>query len=560
MICPACSTPNAPGAPFCAQCSAPLPVDPSAAAGAPPSGDQFPPPPSGEYPPPAGGGQFPPPAQPGGQVPPSGEQFPPPPSGQFPPAGSGQYPPAGSGQFAPAGSGQYPPAGSGPYPPADPYGQPQGYGAYPPGYGGPPPGQQGGGGRRTALIVLAVIAVGAIVAGLIVVLSGGDDEKDDQVVLEPIDSVQQDDFAGNLDLESLGADVSIALQGQPAVTEGVAALLAGASASGTEPGLYGGSRDAQVCDVQGLIDFLTDDANSGQAQAWAEAEGISVDDIESYVQGLTPVRLRYDTRVTNHGYADGEATPFQSVLQAGTAVMVDDTGVPRVKCNCGNPLLAPEALGDASEGDALDVDALAQNPDDAWDGFDTAQVVSVEAGDSSVENFTLTTLDDGSLFDRPVGTNGDSDADPADVSSLCDTFTESPTCGGSEGNPLVLGSGEVQITLEWDSNADLDLHVVEPGGSEIFFSNPGPTGSGGQLDVDSNVGCDLDGSVENVFWPETGAPVGNYIVKVVGFDVGVEDCGQGDYTLTIKVAGQDDIVETGVVGDEDEDSYSFAVS
>ena len=52
-------------------------------------------------------------------------------------------------------------------------------------------------------------------------------------------------------------------------------------------------------------------------------------DIESYVAGLTAVRLRWDTRVTNHGFSDGEATAFQSLLQAGTAVLVDDTGVPR---------------------------------------------------------------------------------------------------------------------------------------------------------------------------------------------------------------------------------------
>ena len=65
---------------------------------------------------------------------------------------------------------------------------------------------------------------------------------------------------------------------------------------------------------------------------------ISVADIPTYIGTLTPMQLRADTRVTNHGFVDGHATSLQSVLQAGTAVLVDDQGRPRVKCGCGNPL------------------------------------------------------------------------------------------------------------------------------------------------------------------------------------------------------------------------------
>ena len=63
--------------------------------------------------------------------------------------------------------------------------------------------------------------------------------------------------------------------------------------------------------------------------------------VPAFLRGLTPVVLRADTRVTNHGFRDGSATSFQSVLQAGTAVLVDDHGAPRVRCACGNPLKAP---------------------------------------------------------------------------------------------------------------------------------------------------------------------------------------------------------------------------
>ena len=48
--------------------------------------------------------------------------------------------------------------------------------------------------------------------------------------------------------------------------------------------------------------------------------------VPGYLRSLTPVQLRMDTRVTNHGYRDGAATSYQAVLQTGTAVLVDDRG------------------------------------------------------------------------------------------------------------------------------------------------------------------------------------------------------------------------------------------
>ena len=161
--------------------------------------------------------------------------------------------------------------------------------------------------------------------------------------------------------------------------------------------------------------------NAAKAEAWADVLGIEVSEIETYVAALTAVRLRWDTRVTNHGFRDGEATPFQSLLQAGTAVLVDDTGVPRVKCNCGNPLGEPAPLGDASESDALDVDAVAENPDEAWEGLDPARrSPSKRAAPRSTE-ITLVDVDSGGLIERPVGSDGASKPD--------------------------VGTGDVQVTL-----------------------------------------------------------------------------------------------------------------
>jgi len=375
----------------------------------------------------------------------------------------------------------------------------------------------------------------AVAVGAFFVMQG--DDKGEEIVLEPIGKVQEDDFAGNLDVgDAAGAVAAADLSAVPdPTTEEVGTPLAGRIAQGGEPALYGGSRDTQVCDVETLVAFLTDPANSAKAEAWADVLDVEPAGIPDYVAGLTAVRLRYDTRVTNHGFNDGEATAFQSLLQAGTAVLVDTTGVPRVKCNCGNPLAEPAPLGDTSESDAMSVDNVAENPDDAWDGLDPATAVKVEPADAALEEVTLVDFDTAGLIQRPVGSDGASKPDT--------------------------GTGDVQVTLEWASDSDLDLHVTEPDGTEIYYLNLGPTSTGGQQDVDSNVNCENDGGVENVFWPVGDAPSGTYTVSVQGFRLTRDDgtdCGGGDFTLTITVAGQER-VETGTVGEEESVDFTFDV-
>jgi hypothetical protein len=96
--------------------------------------------------------------------------------------------------------------------------------------------------------------------------------------------------------------------------------------------------------------------------------------------------------------------------------------------------------------------------------------------------------------------------------------------------------GTLVFTLEWDSEADLDLHVVIPSGDEIYRGNvnsykPPPPGqpedpnaykSGGVLDFDSNASCQIDGRrQEDVVWTAP-APSGHYVVRVDTFAM----CGQ----------------------------------
>lgn len=55
--------------------------------------------------------------------------------------------------------------------------------------------------------------------------------------------------------------------------------------------------------------------------------------------------------------------------------------------------------------------------------------------------------------------------------------------------------GDPQFTLIWDTDADLDLHVIEPGGKEIYWEEPNGK-QGGELDVDNTKGF----GPENIYW------------------------------------------------------------
>ena len=56
--------------------------------------------------------------------------------------------------------------------------------------------------------------------------------------------------------------------------------------------------------------------------------------------------------------------------------------------------------------------------------------------------------------------------------------------------------GDPQFTLIWNTDGvDLDLHVLEPGGKEIYWEDPKGS-KGGELDVDNTKGF----GPENIYW------------------------------------------------------------
>jgi len=82
--------------------------------------------------------------------------------------------------------------------------------------------------------------------------------------------------------------------------------------------------------------------------------------------------------------------------------------------------------------------------------------------------------------------------------------------------------GALNIVLTFDNDKDVDLHVVTPSGTEIFYGNPGgtfeyPDGKLAYmgLDHDSNAGCNIDGlNNENVVISEDFIEPGEYQVYV----------------------------------------------
>ncbi|MDX3452817.1 PASTA domain-containing protein [Streptomyces sp. ME02-8801-2C] len=172
---------------------------------------------------------------------------------------------------------------------------------------------------------------------------------------------------------------------------------------GSTPGLYGGTRKPTVCDVDRLRQFLTDPGNNRKAQEWARVVDIQQSGIPAYLDRLTPVLLRHDTLVKNHDYKKGKAVPYDALLQAGIAVLVDEAGVPAVKCSCGNPLKPFQGATDR-------ISVEFEDGNKKWRDYDADEVVLVRPAPGKVDRFALVDVDEPErgIYRRP-GTEGEAD-------------------------------------------------------------------------------------------------------------------------------------------------------
>jgi hypothetical protein len=184
---------------------------------------------------------------------------------------------------------------------------------------------------------------------------------------------------------------------------------------GGHVGLYGGTMNTMTCDKHQLAVFLQQ--NPDKAAAWSSVLGITTDQIPSYVDGLTPVLLRSDTLVTNHGYANGQATVIPAVLEAGTAVLVDDKGFPVTKCYCGNPLTPPTYYSPGYRPTYYGA---------TWQGFSGQSITIIQNNTTIINTFTLVDPKTRQPFSRPRGSDGTADT-PVTGTPTPTPATQAPT-------------------------------------------------------------------------------------------------------------------------------------
>jgi serine/threonine protein kinase len=318
--------------------------------------------------------------------------------------------------------------------------------------------------RRRSLVRLVVVGLLALALGADAAGAEPIDPVEAMAVqAEPADSVGDDPFTPT----TTPTDPGQPADGGPAPDAEGGAPKDDAPVTGDTPGLYGGT-GTEICDPAAMVAFF--DTHPDRAQAWADALGIPVGEIEAFLGTLTPVVLLTDTAVTNHGFRDGEANAYQAVLEAGTAVLVDEYGVPRVRCACGNPLDAP-----------TEVDQV-EYTGETWSGLGDQPVTVIEPAPESVESFVVVVAEDDTtaLVDRPRGTDGDQDEPAATEDEAAGELPEDPTTAepGADGDGST-GTGE------------------EPTTGGTTGEDPAPEGStGGESTTDGSTGSGEEPTTE----------------------------------------------------------------
>ncbi len=381
-----------------------------------------------------------------------------------------------------------------PPPPPPEYAPQDGYGAQPayaaaPGYAhGPAPK------RRSPWIwigpLIAIVVIAAALGGYFGLRGSGETDTTDEtggevfvqqegeILLEPAGSAGPESFAEEMFVptgptSTLNIPTSTTAAAQtPATTQsGDGAQVAVVSFPGDTPALYGGSKDQQVADKEGQLSFLAENPdkaaafcealNNDPTLRWSGGSTVQIDQLPAYFDELTPVLLTRDIRVTNHGYRDGHPTPRQSVLQAGQLVLVDSYGVPRVRCECGNPLIPPQP-----------VSKTPTYTGPRWPGFDPTTIIVIQQTNVIIENFVLIDIHTGDIFVRPAGTDGSQDGSAPTTSTSEATTTTAPsttTTSGTTGpgGPVAgdelngLWSGTMTIT-----NLDMSDEAAQAAESE----------------------------------------------------------------------------------------------
>ena len=113
-------------------------------------------------------------------------------------------------------------------------------------------------------------------------------------------------------------------------------------------------------------------------------------------------------------------------------------------------------------------------------------------------------------------------------------------CNGVIDDECGYESGDVQVTLSWNTGADLDLYVTDPSGATLFYNERHKRSKiGGHMDHDARGDCrreQQNSRIENVYWPPP-AKTGTYKVELNYFS----PCGRAattEATLSVVVENQ----------------------
>ncbi|RSS37238.1 DUF6777 domain-containing protein [Streptomyces sp. WAC05858] len=234
---------------------------------------------------------------------------------------------------------------------------------------------------------------------------------------------------------------------------------------GDTPGLYAGVRNRQPCDRQGLTHDL--DADKKRGAAWSRVQHISEDDIPGFVQRLTSVTLRSDTYAKTYGYRGG-VKPVPAVLQAGTAVFVDEHGAPVAKCDSGNPVRVSAPPRNAKP--------TFTGPQ--WNGFSRTTVTVIRPATKDIKHLVLVGSGKTELLKRPLG-DGDGSGDPRDTVLARADYPSSLAMPGEQHAPRLREAPKVSLK---PSDRFTPLETDRPSGTPSQQSQPSdqPTDPGQQ--------------------------------------------------------------------------------
>lgn len=147
--------------------------------------------------------------------------------------------------------------------------------------------------------------------------------------------------------------------------------------------------------------------------------------------------------------------------------------------------------------------------------------------------------------------------------------------GGTEGNyellisgsniptellELNLPDGDIEITLTWDTNADLQLLVRDPSGDSVYDDVP-TIPSGGRITAQGNINCTVTENstpVSYIYWPDGFLRIGSYEIEV-WFQSECNDTRPVFFTLYIVVEGE--LIFTDTIGIQFNERYltSFSI-